>query len=156
MDIHDYLIDQSDLDWQELLLEWHWVLPPEFTVWLLTRVGDLFIALPDGSIHMLDVGAGTLKQAAKGRDEFRTMMDEPTNANDWLMIPIVDQLASTGIVLGPGQCYSFRQLPVLGGTYGAENRMVFPIREHFGAWGSVHRQISDLADGATVIIKSSK
>ena len=38
-----------------------------------------------------------------------------------------------------GQCYSFRQLPTLGGIYGAENRMVFPIREHFGAWGSVQR-----------------
>lgn len=52
-----------------------------------------------------------------------------------------------------GQCYSFRQLPVLGGTYAPENRMAFPIREHFRGWGSVHRQMADLPDGSHVIIK---
>ena len=116
-------------------------------------MGDLFITLPDGSIHMLDVGAGELRKVAASRDEFCTKIDEPGVADDWLMIPIVDQLVGSGAVLGPGQCYSFRQLPVLGGTYKAENRMVFPIREHFGAWGLVQRQISDLPDGSQVVIK---
>jgi hypothetical protein len=153
MNIHDYLIDQTGLDWQSLLVEWHWLLPPQFRVWLLTRTGDLFISVPDGSIHMLDVGAGTLKQVAKSRDEFCTKIDEPGVADDWLMIPIVDHLVASGVVLGAGQCYSFQQLPVLGGTYTPENRMAFPIREHFGGWGSVHRQMSDLPDGSHVIIK---
>ena len=79
--------------------------------------------------------------------------NEPGVADDWLMIPIVDQLVASGVVLGAGQCYSFRQLPVLGGTYTPENRMAFPIREHFGGWGSVHRQMADLPDGSHVIIK---
>ena len=153
MDIHDYLIDQTELDWQSLLQEWHWLLPPEFSVWLLTRTGDLFIALADESIHMLDVGAGTLRQVAGNSDEFCTKIDEPGVAEDWLMMPIVDELVESGAILSPGQCYSFRQLPVLGGAYSAENRMVFPIGEHFGAWGSVQRQISNLPDGAQVVIK---
>jgi hypothetical protein len=113
----------------------------------------LFITAPDDSIHMLDVGAGTLQQVAKSRDEFCTKIDEPGIAEDWLMTPIVDQLVASGVVLGTGQCYSFRQLPVLGGAYTPENRMAIPIREHFGAWGSVHRQISDLPDGAEIVIK---
>ena len=129
------------------------MLPPEFRVWLLTRTGDLFMTVSDGSICLLDVGAGKLKQVAKSRDEFCTKIDEPGVAEDWLMIPIVDQLVASGVVLGSGQCYSFRQLPVLGGTYTAENRMAFPIREHFGGWGSVQRQISDLPDGSHVVIK---
>lgn len=153
MNVHDYLIDHSGFDWQSLLQEWHWLLPPEFCVWLLTRVGDLFITFPDGSIHMLDVGAGQLLRVAQSRDEFCTKIEEPGVADDWLMIPIVNQLVISGALLGPGQCYSFRQLPVLGGTYTADNRMVFPIREHFGAWGSVQRQISDLPDGSHVVIK---
>jgi hypothetical protein len=113
----------------------------------------LFITVADGSIHMLDVGAGTLKQVAKSRDEFCARMDEPGVAEDWLMIPIVDQLVASGVVLSPGQCYSFRQLPILGGKYTPENRMVFPIREHFGGWGSIQRQIADLPDGSQVIIE---
>ena len=152
MNVHDYLIDQSGLDWQALLAEWHWLLPPEFRVWLLTRTGDLFISFPDGSIHMLDVGAGKLNREAASRDEACTKIDEPGIANDWLMIPIVDQLIAAGHVLGAGQCYSYRMLPVLGGTYKADNRIVLPIREHFGAWGSIHRQIADLPEGAKVVI----
>ena len=50
MNIHDYLIDQTGLDWPALLEEWRWLLPPEFTVWLFTRAGDLFIQVPDDSI----------------------------------------------------------------------------------------------------------
>jgi hypothetical protein len=102
---------------------------------------------------MLDVGAGELRLLAKDRDEFSAKIDDPGVADEWLMIPIVDQLVSSGAVLGPGQCYSFRKLPVLGGSYDADNRMVFPIREHFGAWGLVHRQISDLPDGTQVVFK---
>ena len=63
--IHDYLIDRAGLDWESLLQEWHWLLPPEFRVWMLTRMADLFITLPDGSIHMLDVGAGKLQRVAQ-------------------------------------------------------------------------------------------
>jgi hypothetical protein len=153
MNIHDYLIDQTGLDWQSLLKEWRFLLPTQFRVWLLTRTGDLFITVPDGSIHMLDVGAGTLTRVAESRDAFLTRIDEPGVAEDWLMIPIVDQLVASGVVLVTGQCYSFQQLPVFGGAYTPDNRMAFPIREHFGAWGSVHRQIADLPDGSEVIFK---
>lgn len=153
MNLHDYLIDQSGLDWQSLLAEWRRVVPSEFGVWLLTRTGDLFITLPDGSVQMLDVGAGKLSRVAISRDEASAKMDDPGVARDWLMIPIVDQLVAAGHVLGAGQCYSYRMLPVLGGTYKVDNRIVLSIREHFGAWGSLHRQISDLPDGAEVVIK---
>jgi hypothetical protein len=153
MNIDDYLIDQGGLDWPVLLREWYWLLPPEFSVWLLTRTGDLFVRLPDGSIHILDVGAGELRQVAENREEFCIKIEEPGVADDWLMIPIVDQLVASGAILGPSQCYSFRRLPVLGGTYTADNRMVFPIRDHLGAWGAVQRQISDLPDGSRVVIK---
>jgi hypothetical protein len=153
IDIHDYLIDQTGLDWHSLLDEWRWLLPPQFHVWLLTRAGDLFITVPDDSIHMLDVGAGTLQQVAESRDEFCTKIDEPGIAEDWLMTPIVDQMVVLCVALGSGQCYSFRQSPVLGGTYMPENRTVFSIRDHFGAWGSVHRQIADLPDGTEIRVK---
>lgn len=155
MNIHDYLIDQKGLDWPSLLEEWRWLIPPKFRVWLLTRTGDLFITVPDGSIHMLDVGAGELRRVASNRDEACTRIDEPSVAEEWLIIPIVDQLVASGAVLGAGECYSFRQLPALGGSYSADNRFVLPIREHFGAWGSVQRQISDVPDGTQIIIEAA-
>jgi hypothetical protein len=153
MNIHDYLIDQAGLDWSALLAEWRWRLPPEFTVWLFTRAGDLFITLPDGSIHVLDVGAGELRRGADNRDNACTRINRPEVAEDWLMIPVVDQLVASGWILAAGQCYSFKMLPVLGGSYAPEGRAILPICEHFGAWGSLHRQIATLPDGAQVKIE---
>jgi hypothetical protein len=102
---------------------------------------------------MLDVGSGTLQQVAASQEDFCTKIDDPEIAADWLMIPIVDELVASGVDLGAGQCYSYRTLPTLGGGYGAENRMAFGIREHFGGWGSVQRVISDLPDGTEIVIK---
>ena len=153
MNIHDYLIDQTGLDWPSLLEEWRWFLPPEFTIWLFTRAGDLFITLPDGSIHMLEVGSGELSRVADSRDDACTKIDEPGVAKEWLMIPVVDQLVASGCVLGPGQCYSYKMLPILGRSYGPEGRALLPIREHFEVWGGLHRKVSDLPDGAQIKIE---
>jgi hypothetical protein len=153
LNIHDYLIDQTGLDWPSLLEEWHWLLPPKFTVWLLTRAGDLFIKLPDGSIHMLEVGSGKLSRVADSRADACTKIDEAGVANEWLMIPVVDQLVTLGCVLGPGQCYSYKMLPILGGSYAPEGRALLPIRKHFGLWGSLHRKVSGLSDGTEIEIK---
>lgn len=156
MNVHDYLIDHSSLDWNDLLTEWHWLLPNEFSVWLLSRAGDLFITLPEGSVHMLEVGGGELSKLADSRDEFCDLMDQDDNARDWLMIPVIDSLTSSGQLLDQGRCFSFTTLPILGGGYGIENRVSLPIHEHFGMWGSVHRQIKDLPDGTQVVIHPTK
>ena len=155
MNIHDYLIDQTGLDWPPLLKEWNWLLPPQFTVWLLTRTGDLFIKLPDGSIHILDVGAGELRRVAASQEDACAKINEPGVAEDWLMIHVVDQLVALSCVLGPARCYSYKMLPILGGSYAAEGRAILPLREHFGCWGELHHKISELPDGAEIEIKVS-
>ena len=156
MNVHDYLIDHGGNDWARLLSGWEWLLPPEFTVWLMNRYGDLFLILPDGSIHMLDVGGGSLTKLAESRDEFARIIDEDDNAADWLMIPLVDQLVAARRVLEPGQCYSFVTPPILGGEYSVENTMVVPILEHFGLYGSYHEQLRDVPDGSKVVIRIEK
>jgi len=65
MNNRDYLIDQQGLDWAKLLSTWHWLLPREFTVWLVNRFGDLFIAVDDSTVHMLDIGAERLRRLPK-------------------------------------------------------------------------------------------
>ena len=120
MSIHDYLIDHRDFDWAQLFLRWEWLLPAEVTVWLMNRFGDLFLILPDGSVQMLDIGAGSLTKMAESKDEFSRLIDEGSNADDWLMIPLVDRLVVAGIHLQPGQCYSLLIPPLLGGSYTIE------------------------------------
>ena len=69
MSIHDYLIDHRGLDWPSLFAEWTWLVPTQFAVWLMNRFGDLFLVFDDGSVHMLDVGGGSLEQVANTRAE---------------------------------------------------------------------------------------
>jgi hypothetical protein len=150
--ILDYLIDHQDFDWAALFAEWTWLVPNRFTVWLMNRFGDLFIVFDDGSVHMLDVGCGTLKQVANSCEEFKVKLDEDDHANNWFMIPLVDELVAAGITLHEGQCYSYKKPPVLGGYYTLQNSCVLPIVEHYGAYGSIHNQIKDLPDGSEVVI----
>jgi len=139
MTIQDYLIDHTNFDWRNLLYGWTWLLPPKFTLWLMNRFGDLFLVLPDDSVHLLDVGAGTLTKLADSQDEFCHKIDEGENASTWLMVPLINELAAAGIRLGPGFCYSFLVPPTLGGRHSVENTVVRPIVEHYGVYRSVHK-----------------
>jgi type VI secretion system (T6SS) immunity protein Tdi1 len=153
LSIHDYLIDQSGIDWRRALSTWSWLLPPEFTVWAVSRIADIFLILPDGTIHMLDIGQGTLIKVAKSRDDFCVLIDHGNNAKDWLAIPIVDRLVAAEIRLEPGQCYAFKKLPILGGDYTVENFAPLSVEDYLGAFGSVHEQLRDLPDGTQVVLK---
>ena len=96
MDLNDYLIPQAGKDWKALLSGWFEILPRSFTLWMVNRFGDLFVVLDDDSVHMLDVGIGRLKRLANSRAHFATLLDVGDNANNWLMIPLVNACVGSG------------------------------------------------------------
>ena len=154
MEVTDYLINHQEFDWPVILAGWAWLLPRnEFTIWLMNRYGDLFLVFEDGAVHMLDVGNGSLEKLAESRDEFCRRIDEGNNANNWLMIPLVDSLMKAGKGLEPGRCYSFIIPPVLGGEYTVENTATLNIAEHYGVYASIHNQIKGLPDGSQVRLR---
>jgi hypothetical protein len=150
MNLHDYLIDQSGNDWVALLKGWGSVLPASFTLWIVNRFGDLIIVLDDRSVHMLDLGSGQLSRLADSRDEFAKLLDIDDNANNWLMIPLVDQLVAAGMILTPERCYGFKVPPVLGGSYDLENVVTVPLIERYSLMADILRQIKDVPDGTPV------
>ena len=150
MNIHDYLIDQSGKDWSDLLSPWNWMLPKTFTVWIVNRFGDVFMVLDDDSVHMLDIGSGLLSRIASNRDEFADLMDQDGNADDWLMIPLVDELVASGLFLSEDQCYSYRVAPVLGGSYSLDNFEVTDLSVHYAIFGQINEQIKDIPDGTSI------
>lgn len=152
MNFDSYLIDHTDVDWASVLSTWHWYLPSELTIWIMNQFGDLFVLLDDEAIHMFDVGGGTLKRVANSQDEFCDLLNRGDNANQWLMIPLVDKLVASGKLLKPGYCYGYMQSPVLGGDYTDENTIVIPIAEQYGVNGSIHEQVKNLPDGSKVTL----
>jgi hypothetical protein len=94
-----------------------------------------------------------LTKVADSRDDFCARIDEGNYANDWLMIPLVDQMVAAGFHLQPGQCYAFKTPPVLGGEYNVENCGTLPIWDYLGAYGSIHDQLRDVPDGSQVVLE---
>lgn len=154
MSIHYYLIDHSDLNWPVLLRDWTWLVPNSLTVWLMNRFGDLVIVTDDEKVHFLDLGGGTLVQIADTRDDFRLKLDEGDNANQWLMIPLIERLVAANMKLGKGQCYGYKMPPVLGFDYSVENTCILPIPEQYAVCASIHQQIKDVPDGTKITIKT--
>ena len=74
--IDDYLLDHDGVDWPEALGAWAWLVPDQFTIWLVTRFGDLVVIEDDGSVHRLDVVRGTFTRLADDREGFRQQIVE--------------------------------------------------------------------------------
>jgi hypothetical protein len=150
MNVEDYLIDQAGKDWPELLSGWAPPLPSSFTVWLVNRFGDVFAVFDDGSVHMLDVGTGVLARIADDRSDFADQIDLGDNANNWLMIPLVDRCVAAGVALWPSQCYGYKIPPVLGGEYTVENVAPTDLSVYYSFMADICRQTKDLPNGTKV------
>lgn len=147
------LIDPGSIDWSKVLANWSWIVPAEGKVWLVNRFADLFLIFPDGTVHMLDVGAGSLCKVAETKDDFLARADDGDNANNWFMIPLANQMVAAGIELKEGYCYGWKLPPVLGGQYTAENCVTLPVADYVGGYGSIHRQLQDVPDGQQIVLK---
>ena len=145
MDINDYLIDPSGIDWKEMLSDWFWLLPDHFTPWLVNRFGDIFLVYEDGSVHLFDTGSAQISKLADNRDHFCDLID--ANANNWLMIPLVDVLVEKGMKLKNRECYSFITPPGLSGKYEPENVKVYDMSVHYSVHGQIFEKVKDLPDG---------
>jgi len=150
VDVQYYLIDQSGKDWPELLSGWVPPLPEGFTIWLVNRFGDVVAVFDDGSVHMLDTGTGVITQLAVDRDDFIQKLDAGDNADIWLMISLVDECVSSGMVLGPNQCYGYKVPPILGGAYTVENCEPTDLSVHYSLMADICRQVRDLPDGTKI------
>jgi hypothetical protein len=150
MNIHDYLVDQSGKDWPEFLSDWLGVFPSPFALWLVNRFGDLFAVLEDGSVHMLDVGAGAMKCVAKSRDDFAIQISVGDNANNWLLIPLVEQCVAAGLQLSRNQCYGYKIPPMLGGKYDVENIEPTDLSVHYSILADIFWQTKNLPKGTRI------
>ncbi len=138
-------IDHEGYDWPRLLEPWQDMLPANFTVRLMSRLGDLFLEFGDGSIHLFSAGDDAVTFLAEDWDAFRDAIgDNP----DWLMGDVIWQYEQAGKRLAPGQVYSLTPPPFLSGDYGVERALPLDVRTHFAVLGDIHAQTRDLPDGA--------
>ncbi len=149
----DLLVALADIDFGRLLEHWRWLIPESSRPLFATALGDLFVIDPGGQVSWLDMGDGQLQPVATSEADFERAASDPDNASFWFGTTLVDQLLAAGKALGPGECYSYLQLPMMGSQYEPNNFGVCDVVSHFRIWGPIHEQLRNLPDGATVEFK---
>ncbi len=152
--LDNYILDQSRFDWPAILKSWSWLIPAEFTVWIVNRFGDLFIELENGQVCQLRMDDGGFEILAESKDEFCTKIDENGNANEWLYITLVDELVAKEIKLSDSQCYGFVKYPAVGGGYVIRNVKPISVVEYISFMGEFYGEIKDFPDGAKVELEN--
>ena len=150
LNLSDYLIDQQRYEWSTILTEWHWLIPADLTIWMVNRFGDVIFVSEDGAVHLLDIGAGSVKQLAASREDFFTQVEADDNADNWLLISLTDKCISAGLTLNNGECYGYKIAPVFGGEYVTENIEVTDLVVNFSLMAQIHQQSKDLPDGTRI------
>jgi hypothetical protein len=140
MNINDYLISQPGKDWARLLKYWTPPLPTRFTLWLVNRLGDVFVILESNAVLRLDVGTGSCDEIARNREHFAQLVDAGDNADQWLRIRLVDACRRAGMNLGPYECYGFKIPPTLGGQYEVSNLTPTNLAVHYSYQAYICKQ----------------
>ena len=147
MDLNDYVIKQEANDWRVLLAGWKDFLPPSYTLWFVNRLGDLFIVLDEGPVHLLNVGAATFTRVADTREQFGALLDQPSNATAWLATQLIDQCVAAGKVLTDNQCYGYKTAPLLGGKLEIDNLEPVELTEHYGRLLALYTKLKSPSGG---------
>ena len=134
----------------DLLGEWRWLVGNEACLLMVSSCGDMFLSDSQGHISWLDCGTGQLQQIAGSVAEFDTLRQQRENADQWFMPQLVGDLMARGVKLGPGECYSYKKPPVLGGRIEPSNFEPTDLSVHFGILGQIHRQVKDLPPGTKI------
>jgi hypothetical protein len=134
----------------DLLQEWRWLIGghPRTIGWSLS--GDVFYQDFEGRVWHLDTGAGETELVAASRDAFFDLLSNSATEAELLLRPVVEDFVDNHGPLLADECLGFTRLPILGGTYSAENRYRLSMTEHAAVTGDMHRQLRDLPDGTAV------
>lgn len=149
--LNELTVNFDHLECERLLEDWRWLLGPAKQPILLTAAGDAFVQdVSDGSIYLLDVAAGELLRVAEDVTGFQALLADREFVLSHFAVAMVADLRDAGFTLAPGQIYSFRHPPVLGGGYTLDNVEPVDIEVHFSMAGQIHEHVRDQPTGTVI------
>lgn len=134
---------------------WSWLFPKPWNALVCSKVGGVFLEERDGSVHWLDTGTGLVEAVANSRAHFEDLLRTSSHlVDEWFLPTLVEKLHAAGKRAEADECYGFVILPVFAeGKYEVDNMFVIPCAEQFVGMADVHRQLSELPNGAAVQVK---
>jgi hypothetical protein len=147
---NDLTVSLNGVDLGGLLSEWRWLIDESFEPVVITALGDMFLRAEDGRIFWLSSGWGEFTEVAASGEEFKQLMTQRDNANQWFIPQLVGDILTAGRKLEPGECFGYVTPPVLGGEIEPDNFEPTDLQVHFGILGQIHRQVQDLPPGTPI------
>ena len=134
-----------------LLSDWRWLVGEEVEIVLIGSLGDLFLRDESGQILWLDQGSGRLSVIAESEEEFRQLLQQPEQVNEWFLPQIVGDLLLLGRRLAPGECFGYKLPPMVGGQVEPDNFEPTSLHLHCSICGQIARKNSEHQDGARIV-----
>ena len=146
--LNELTVPLQHLDGERLVDDWRWLIGTSKQPILLSAIGDAFVQdQEDGAVYLLDTAAGSCTLVADDEQHLRELLNDPDWVTNHLAVHVVADFLRNGLRLEPGQVYSWKQPPALGGEYELANAEVSDIGVHFSVTGQIHRQIQNLPPG---------
>jgi len=143
-------VDLSDLSSDDLLSDWRWLVPKGLTLRMVSALGDAFLDDASGKIYWLDTGGAELSRIADSPEHFDTLRQQPEQANLWFAPQLFGDILSSGRILKPGQCFSYKIPLTLGGEFQPSNFEPCNLSVHFSTLGQIQLKVKDLPVGTKI------
>jgi hypothetical protein len=149
----DLTKDITNVDIEDILSCWQWLVADMKAVAVMSRLGDLFLVGKDDSIYWLQTDNGGLTKVADDLQQFEQYLNDEDKVDNWFLPLLVEKLIKAGKTLKENEVYSYKKSPVIGGEYSEDNIEATDMSVHFTFTGEICQQIKDLPDGTKVNIK---
>jgi hypothetical protein len=120
-------------DAREWLTNWSGWIEGEVKPVFLSKFGDWFLRLADGSTAKLSVLEGMYDLVASTPEEFTEIAKAPAWQQAYLHAGVLQQVYDRGLIPKEGECIGFDPHPVIAGRLDATQAVVMEI----GAWQAV-------------------
>jgi hypothetical protein len=158
LQLSNLTVNFENFNLEDICSAWHWRIQEQKSIVLISKLGDMFLLGKDGCIYWLQTDCGDLVKIADGLQHFEALLSVEENLDNWFLPSLLETLVNSGKILKPNEVYSYKKLPVIGGSYTIDNIEPTDVSVHFALAGQICEQIQNLPDGTKVKItfKNSK
>ena len=149
-----FLVDHLDVE--RLLAEWRWLCPQPMALVARNSFGDLFLRDQEDRVFKLDVAAGRMTRIAESMKEFCEQGRTEKRREEWFLESDELAAAKRGLTPNRDQCIGFKTPLVFAESGSLGDAFVADLYEQVSFLGTLHRQISELPDGAQVRFEIDK